>query len=340
MMGKEQKGSVKYDFASTDLLIYIWEKKKPLAVISALAAILSIIVSFTITPLFKSKVIMFPTASASISKNLLGDNYSGRYSIYEIGDEEQAEKLMQVLNSEEIKDRIIKKYNLLEHYGIDTTSKYPLTQLEEAYRSKVRVRRTEFMSVEIEVKDKSPQMAADIANDISAFTDTVFSEMFKQRALDAFLIVEKEYNELLVNYEQLQDSLNDIRAAGINNYVAQADRYHEAYGKALVLGNNQAIRALDDKLKIMSDIGGDYDLFNTQLAYATGVLSRMKMRYIEAKIELEQSLPHKFVVDHAVKAEKKAYPKKSVIVIVSTLAAFLLGLMLLILNDNLKSKLK
>jgi len=338
-MLNEQKGSPKYDFASTDLLIYIWRKRVPLMIISAAAAVLSIIVSFTITPLFKSTVIMFPTASASISKNLLADNYSGRYSIYEIGDEEQAEKLMQVLNSEEIKNRIIEKYNLKEHYGIEPDSKYPQTQLNEAYRSKIRIRRTEFMSVEVEVKDSDPQMAADIANDISSLTDTIFSDMLRQRALQAFRIVEKEYNDMLASYQQTQDSLSFLRTQGINNYLAQADRYHEAYGKALVLGNSQAIRALDDKFEIMAEFGGDYDVYNTQLSYFAAVLSRMKLRYVEAKIELEQALPHKFIVDRAVKADKKAYPKKSVIVIVSTLSAFLLSLLLLILNDNLKSKL-
>ncbi len=339
-MANDKKGESRYDFASTDLLIYIWEKRVPLSIISVTAAILSIIVSFTITPLFKSTVIMFPTASASISKNLMADNYSGRFSIYEIGEEEQAERLLQVLNSEEIKNRIIWKYDLMKHYGIDSTSKFPLTQLNAAFRSKVRFRRTEFMSVQVDVMDKDPQMAADIANDISALTDTVFNSMLKQRALEAFNLVEKEYNGMLDSYQMVQDSLNLIRSLGINNYVAQADRYHEAYGKALVSGNDQAIKILDEKFKVMSQYGGDYDVFNTQLSFSAGVLSRMKLRYVEAKIELEQALPHKFVVDNAVKAEKKAYPKKSIIVIVSTLSAFLLGLILLIVNDNLKRKLK
>ena len=339
-MANEKTGRSDYDFASTDLLIYIWEKRIPLAIITVSAAILSIIVSFSITPLFKSTVIMFPTANASISKNLLADNYSGRYSIYEIGEEEQAEQLLQVLNSEEIKNRIIQKYNLMGHYGIDPKSKFPLTELNAAYRSNIRFRRTEFMSVQVEVMDKDPQMAADIANDIASLTDTVFGGMLKQRAMEAFLLVEKEYNEMLASYKQTKDSLDVIRSFGINNYVAQADRYHEAYGKALVSGNNQAIKTLDEKFEIMSEYGGDYDVYNTQLNFYAGVLSRMKLRYVEAKVEVEQALPHKFIVDNAIKAEKKAYPKKSIIVIVSTLSAFLLSLILLIVNDNLKKKLR
>ncbi|MFW5645498.1 MAG: Wzz/FepE/Etk N-terminal domain-containing protein, partial [Bacteroidota bacterium] len=118
-MAKENQTENKYDFSSTDLLIYLWEKRVPLLTISFLAAVASIIISFTITPKFRSTVVMFPTTSASISKNLLADNFSGRASMYEIGEEEQSEHLMQVLNSEEIRDRIIEKYDLKTHYEID-----------------------------------------------------------------------------------------------------------------------------------------------------------------------------------------------------------------------------
>lgn len=337
-MASSNKNAKIYDFTSTDILIYIWEKRNILGLITLAAAVLSVVVSFTITPLFRSVVVLFPTASASISKNLLSDSYGGRYTIYEIGEENQAEQLMQVLNSEEIKDRIIRKYNLLEHYGIEPDSKFPRTQLDAAYKSRVRFRRTEFMSVQIIVMDKDPVFAAGIANDIAAFTDTVFHNILKQRAMDAFELVEKEYNELLVATQETKDSLDVLRSLGIHNYSTQAERYHEAYGKALVSGNTNAIKTMEEKFRILSKYGGTYDILANQLNYQVSVLSRLKQRYVEAKVEAEQTLPHKFVVDQAFIAEKKAYPKKSIIVIVSTLSAFLFGLILLIIRDNLKSK--
>ncbi len=339
-MAKEKTSSAKYDFASTDLLIYIWEKRRALAIISASAAILSIIISFTITPLFKATVILFPTANASISKNLLSDNYGGRYSIYEIGEEDQAEQLLQVLNSEEIKNKIVAKHNLMAHYKIDSASAFPLTQLDAAYRSKVSFRRTEYMSVEIEVMDKDPQMAADIANNISAFTDTVFHQILKQRAVEAYLVVEKEYDEMKISAQMTKDSLDVIRSYGVNNYSVQAERYHEAYGKALLAGNANAMRVIDEKLKMLSKHGGTYDMLNNEMSFKLSILSRLKQRVVEAKVEAEQNLPHKFVVDQAFKAEKKVYPKKSIIVIVSTLSAFMFGLIMLIVSENLKTKLK
>ncbi len=112
MSSKEQKN---YNFSSVDLLIYMWKKRMILVIVSLVAAIASVIVSFQITPKFKSSVIMFPTTGASISKSLLSANYMGRQDAYGFGEEEQAEQLLQVLNSELIKGRIMDKYKLMEH---------------------------------------------------------------------------------------------------------------------------------------------------------------------------------------------------------------------------------
>jgi tyrosine-protein kinase Etk/Wzc len=109
-----------------DLLIYIWKKKTILAVVGLIAGIASIIISLLITPMFKSTVIMFPTSNASVSKDLLSQNYSGRQSVHGFGEEEQAEQLLQILNSEPIRARIIEKYNLMEHYEIEADANTPL----------------------------------------------------------------------------------------------------------------------------------------------------------------------------------------------------------------------
>ncbi len=337
-MAKEKKRKLKYDFASVDLLFYIREKRIPLGIITAAAFIISIFISLTITPLFKASVVMFPTTGVSVSKSLLADNYSGRYSIYEIGEEEQAEKMLQVLYSEEIRERITQKYKLMEHYGIDAETRFPKTKLYAKFKSNIRFRRTPYMSVIIEVMDKDPQMAADIANDISMLIDTVFNRMLKQRSIEAYQLVEKEYNELEDNMRKMQDSLALLRKLGINDYETQAERYHEALGKAILEGNNTAVRQLEDKLRLLSRYGSQYVSLRDQLENETLRLSKMKQKYTEARLEAEQTLPNKYIIDSAYKAEKKAYPKKSIIVIISTISSFLVGLTGLIIADRFHKK--
>lgn len=317
-MNKNAKQS--YNFGSVDLLIYMWKKRVILMIVSMVAAIASIIISFQITPKFRSTVIMFPTTGASISKSLLSANYMGRQDAYGFGEEEQAEQLLQVLNSEIIRERIIKKYNLMDHYEIDPSSRYPYTQLSEEYQDNIKFSRTEFMSVEVSVMDRDPQIAAGIANDIADLIDTVYNSMKKQRAEAAFRLVENEYREAEANIRQLQDSLEMVG--------------QEISGSMRRAGGS----ATGQMLNALARHGGPFITLTNRLDHETERLADLRQRYQEARVEKVQDLPHKFIVDRAYASEKKAYPKKSIIVMVSTASAFLLTLILLIISDSIRER--
>jgi len=308
-----------YNFNSVDLLIYIWKKKAILIGVGLIAGIASILISLTITPMFQSSVIMFPASNASISKDLLSQNYSGRQNVHGFGEEEQAEQLLQILNSEPIRSRIIQKYNLMEHYEISSDEKYPRTRLYEEYRSNINFRLTEFMSVEISVMDKDPEYASNIANDISALVDTVYNSMKKERAREAFRLVEREYLEAAENLAALRDSMDLLSMQVSPSLKAGGDP------------TTNLIRAI-------SENGALYITMMNTVRYETALVTDLSLKYKEARLEAEQNLPHKFVVEQAYPSEKKAYPKKSLIVIVSTFASLLFALIVLIVMDNIRAR--
>ena len=336
-MGKKKK-SGRYDFSSTGLLIFIWQNKLPLAGITLAAVIVSVIVSLSITPLYRSTVVLFPAPGTSVSKSLLTEGYSGSPGIYELGEEEDAEKLIQVLNSNTIRDRIIEKYDLAGHYKMKPDQKYIKSKLNKRYRSNVKFKRTPYRSVIIQVLDKDPEISAAIANDISVLADTVFHRMLRERAIEALFIIEKEYTNLKESLAKLEDSLSVYRNLGINDYESQAERYHEAYAKAILEGNMNAARILESKLNILSRYGTQYTSLRTQIALESTRLFQIKRKYSEAKIESEQTIPWKFVVNTAEIPDKKAYPKRMIIVLVSAFSAFLFGLIFLIISDNIRNK--
>ena len=103
---------------SSGVIIHVVSKyRKHLVIIGIITIILASIFSapFFITPLYKSTVILYPTASKSISKVLLSDNPGNTKDILEFGEEEQTEQMLQVLNSNKIRDKVISKYDLLNH---------------------------------------------------------------------------------------------------------------------------------------------------------------------------------------------------------------------------------
>jgi uncharacterized protein involved in exopolysaccharide biosynthesis len=336
-MNKVQENN---DFNSANFIMFLYKWRKILLIIGGIAIGASILFSssFFITPKYKSTVIMFPTSTNSISKALMSDNYGGKQDILEFGAEEQAEQLLQILNSNKIRARVIQKYNLLEHYEINSDSKYKNTQLFKEYEDNISFRRTEFMAVEIEVLDKDPQTAADIANDISALLDSTKNAMQKERAIKGFKIVETEYNKLKSEINEMEDSLTALRKMGVNDYETQAEAYNTQLAIALSHDNISGAHALEEKLKTISQYGGAYVSLRDELENDKKQLSQLKTKFEEAKVDAEQVLPCKFIVNSAYKAEKKSYPIRWLIVLVSTISALMLGMIVIVVIDNIKRK--
>ena len=328
------------NFNSTSFLLFLYKWKKLLLIIGLVAIGASILFSssFFITPKYKSTVIMFPTSTNSISKALMTDNNGSKQDILEFGAEEQAEQLLQILNSNKIRARVIQKYNLIEHYRINPDSKYKNTLLFKEYENNISFRRTEFMAVEIQVLDREPQTAADIANDIAALLDSTKNAMQKERAIKGCKIIESEYTKLKTEIKQMEDSLKALRKKGVNDYETQAEAYNTQLAIALSHNNMSGAKALEEKLSNLSEYGGAYVSLRDALEYEKKQSSILETKYAEAKVDAEQVLPCKFIVNCAYKAEKKTYPIRWLIVLVSTISALLLGVLTIIVIENSNRK--
>ena len=326
------------DFNSSNFFIFLWNWRKVLLIVIIAAALLSAGASFLITPKFKSTVILFPTSSNSISKALLSDNTNIKTDILDFGEEEQAEQLLQILNSSKIRDKVIERFDLAKHYDISEDSKFKNTYLMQEYNDNISFKRTEFMAVEISVLDKDPQMAANIANTISDLLDSTKNAMQKERALKGFEIVKRNYESIEKEIKYIDDSLKIIRGKGINDYETQAEMTNQELAIQIGKGNKPGIEKLEAKMDTLSKYGGIYVTLRNTLGYKIDQLSKIKAKYDEAKVDAEEYMPQKFVVDSAFKAEKKTTPVRWLIVLVSSFSAFMLSILVLIFIENIYKK--
>lgn len=322
------------DFNSTNFFIFLWDRRKLIIIVSIIAAVVSAAASFLITPKFKSTVILFPTSTNSISKALVNTNPGNNQDILEFGEEEQAEQLLQILNSSLIRNKIIQRFDLAKHYEIDENSKFKNTYLMKEYEDNISFKRTEFMAVEISVLDKDPQMAADIANGIANLLDSTKNEMQKERARRGFEIVKKNYEDIQNEIKILDDSLQKIRQKGVNDYETQAEMLNQELAIQIGKGNKQGVERIEAKLDTLSKYGGIYVLLRNNLGYKIDQLNKIKAKYDEAKIDAEEYIQQKFTVDNAFKAEKKTTPVRWLIVALSTFSAFLLTVLILIFIET------
>ncbi len=331
----EEAARLNFNTANFFLFLYKW--RKTLIIVLGIALLSSVIFSspWFITPKYKSTVIMFPTSTNSISKALLSESSGLKQDILEFGEEEQAEQLLQILNANTIRARVIQKFKLMQHYGIDSTDRFKNTRLYKEYESNITFKRTEYMAVQVSVLDEDPQVAADIANTIADLVDSVKNQMIKERALRGFKIVEAEYLDLENQVRKMEDSMTVIRKLGVHEYETQSEMLIQQLAIEVAKGNARGVKALQEQLDILAQYGGAYVSLREALLHEKKQLSMIKAKYAEAKVDAEQVLPQKFIVNNAFKAEKKSYPVRWLIVLSTTFSALLLCILVLIAIENL-----
>ncbi|MCD6112309.1 MAG: hypothetical protein J7J86_03460 [Bacteroidales bacterium] len=331
------KNNLNQNFNSLKLLLFLYKWRKILFIVSLVSILTSIIFSspYFITPKYKSTVIMYPVSTNSISKALLNENVNSKEDILGFGEDEQTEQMLQILNSNKIRNRVIRKFDLMKHYKIDTTLKYKYTKLYKEYKNNIKFNRTKYMAVEITVYDKDPQMAANIANYIAESLDYVKNQIQKERALKGFKIVEAEYNKLKTEIQVKEDSLTTLRKLGVHDYESQVEMINRQMAMELAKGNKPGISRLEAKLKILAKYGGPYVSLRDALEHDKKQLSAVKNKYEEAKIDAENFLPQKFIVNSAFKAERKSYPIRWIIILISFLSSIFITIIVLIIIEDI-----
>ncbi len=320
---------------SIKLLSKMYKWRKPLIIVTLIAAIISVIVSFLIAPQFKATAIVFPSRTFSVSKLLVEQNVGNQEDYMEFGDEDDAEKLLQILNSTEIRQRVAEEYDLWKNWNIQKDNIYASHYLKLKWDEMVSFKRTDYVSIKVDVFDYEAGRAANIANSIIRYADSVKFRMSKEVAKEALSIIEEEYANTITRTKELEDSLQVIRKLGILDYKAEMSAYSKSMAKAVAKGNTSAIANLKVKLDILEKYGMLYDGLFENLKKYRFKYPVIKQKYDEAIVNYERQLPSKFIVDKALPNEKKAKPVRAIIVLVPTISAFLLALLYLLFVDRI-----
>jgi cell division FtsZ-interacting protein ZapD len=157
------------------------------------------------------------------------------------------------------------------------------------------------------------------------------------------VLYEEQVKERMSFMSTLADSLNYLGVnKGISNVENQAKEYTKAYNEAVISGNEKARNAFELKLKELGKYSGTYQLQSEQIKYESENLAKLRTNLYDAKSQLTQGNPYfyKFVVEHAKISDKKDSPKRLLIVLLSTLSAFLFTFMVLVLKKNISNTFK
>ncbi len=326
---------LKKSYDTLDIFMYLWKKRKPILIITSLGAIISIIVSLFLPNYYKAQTVLFPTTFLSPATSVLNKTNTHKTDALLIGDEDDLEKIIQILNSDFITNRIIEKYNLITHYGFAPDDKHLKTKVLKAFHSAVSYKKTHYQGIVISVVDIDPKLASEIANNIASLVDSVVFRMQKHRAQQAYNIAYKAYTKEFDYMNRLEDSLEYYRQKGVLYYMYEVERYSQAYGNAI--GANtltpNAKKFFDKKFELLKKYGEDANSLLVYLEFVKENVANLHLNLTQAKENLDNPISHKYVISKAFPSDKKDYPKRSIIVIFSTLGAFFFAFALVLFLD-------
>tara|TARA_B100000902_G_C27306225_1_gene915617 strand:+ start:653 stop:1654 length:1002 start_codon:yes stop_codon:yes gene_type:complete len=297
----------------------------------------SLISLFVIEEKFKSSVIIFPTTTNSVSQALLVEHNPYRKDVLEFGEEEHAEQLLQVLNSDEIQDSIINRFNLFTHYGVNKDDVYAKTIMNDLYHKAIKIKKTRFNSIEISVLDKEPELAANIANEYLLLMDFVISRIRQNRAIQALAVLEKRKELLYTQRQETQDSLKEFRTYGIISTVHQAERLTEQYAIALAANNLSGAKRIKTELNTLAQYSGTHDVLLRKSYEIEEELALIEFESDRVAIDTQYTLDNKFIINRAYPSDKKAYPVRWLIVFSSLISVFMISILSLIVLESSRS---
>jgi hypothetical protein len=292
--------------------------KKSLLIIGGLTIALSSIFSsaWFITPLFKSTAILYPA------------------NIIPFGSESETEQMIQVLQSDAITDSLIRNFNLKEHYGIDSLNDpFHRTHLLEQFHDNVIVKKTEYESVQLEVLDKDPKVASDIANNMIKLFDAKEQQLQKQKAMEKYYVVKNQLNRLQSEMDSMELIVQGMRTEdGLLDYSLQTEYAMRNYLKSVAeRGNGKNLDSFLEKLKTK---GGKFLIITENLWRMRAQYADLKEKHDEALKEVNKKLTYSNVVVKPFPADKKSYPVRWLILVTALFSTWLLSIIVISALEN------
>jgi uncharacterized protein involved in exopolysaccharide biosynthesis len=343
--------------------------KKHILLFLIIGGIVGLILAFLIKPKYEAFTIFYPTANSSISKSILDNN--NLENLMQFGSEDETDQMLQILNSDNLKERVIQKFDLLSHYQIDKNAEYAITNVKKEFTGNADFKRTDYLAVKITITDEDPAFAANLANYVAFILDSVKRDIQKERTKQAFEIIKTQYFGKKTQLDSIQAKLTTLREKGIYDYKSQSEvlsiaivkaetqvqeeqarvKVYEAYQSSLpdttiirakgrLAAAKAALISLQPRITNFGKYSGDYLANEALFEKQKEALATLQIKYENALVDVQQTINQKFIIDSAQKPEMKSYPNKLLVILSVTFFAFLIALFMAVYNEIIQPKIK
>ncbi|HET7865803.1 MAG TPA: Wzz/FepE/Etk N-terminal domain-containing protein, partial [Burkholderiaceae bacterium] len=210
-----------------DLLIWLGEGKRQIAIATGVAAIGSLVLALNATPVFTARTTLLPPVSQQqgSSAALAALSSLGGLGLGGAAAKTPEELYISLLKSDSVQRELATKFNLYERYGAKTYE-----TLRRAIPGYIRVSSDKKSGViTVEVDDKDPKFAADLANAHVGEISTLMNRLAISEAQQRRVFFDRQLKEIKENLVQAEQALRDVQE---KSGMVVLDRQAEAIIKA------------------------------------------------------------------------------------------------------------
>ena len=282
-----------------ELLRILFKWMKPIGLVCLVATIGSVIISFLLPHYFTSTAVFMTINPLLMERTTIFSVEGSETPVYRFGGEGDIDRIISLMETSDVEDYIIEKFNLYEHYDFDKNKPSELYYLKEKFRGLVTATKTPERTIHVEVTDKDRNVAANMANSIMKRLDVLNKKLLTEKNKDVLKLYEVELKEKKKEMNELRDSLN--------NYIVNFTK------------DTVTINILSRTVK---NVNGEYN--------------SMQTLYKQQKATMEQDYSTITVVDKAVPAVRRSWPVRSFLVLGTLLATFILMTIFAIIMEKFK----
>lgn len=331
---------------------------------TAVVAVASVVITLMMPNVYRATARVLIPESGGLSASMLRGLPSAATALLGLGGGGDYVRYLAILNSRTAQEAVVDTFDLVRVYEFEdnkTPREDALAALADYLSFELD---EEFDYLSISAIDTDPHRAAEIANFLVRRLNEINTRLSAQNAHNYRRFIEQRYLEAEADMDsvlnamqtfQRQYGVYDLPAqtqgffeqiAQLRTQALQAEIQHEVlldqYGaeNASVEAARQMARAANEKYRnalagqeqllpipqsAVPEVARQYAELEMERAIQVAILEIVRPLYEQARLQEEQEMEAVQVLDPAVPPVKKAGPRRSIIVIVATLSAFLLA---------------
>jgi len=277
--------------------------KKHIIIATLITGLVGIIISFFVKPKFESIAVMYPA------------------NVFPSSDETETEQVLQVFQSVDIRNTVIERLNLYEHYDIHKDDPLCAYYINSTWDEHVSISRTPNDAIKIRVLDTDPQMACDIVNSIIDEYNLFTRNLHKSKFAEVTELFNRQRERKFIMLDSLKKEIKKYNEMGIYDVHYQAK---ELAAVTLKGGNGATIAEMQ---KIFNEHSGDYLILMAWLEGEMRGLEDFINKYDIAFTQHDRQFTHVSVISSPEVSPKRYSPVRWIYGVLFTLGGFLMTLL-------------